>query len=167
MKKTGIFYASSTGNTKDVAEMIARDLNLTADNIYNVANTAPSAVADYDVILIGSSTYGSGEIQDDMADFLDGLEEIDLRGKTIAVFGCGDESMTDTFCNAVGEIYKRLQKTGAKFIGRFNTDGYEFADSEADINGSVVGLLIDNINHSELTEKRVRDWTDILHKEIA
>lgn len=166
MKKTGIFYGTTTGNTAEVANDIAKCLAIKPTDVHNVDSTAPSAVGDYDVLIFGSSTWGSGEMQDDMANFIDGIEALDLRGKEIALFGCGDETMSDTFCNAVGELYMRLQKTGAKFIGSFNTTGYDFEETEADVNGAIVGLLIDNMNHSELTEKRVKEWCDELKKEL-
>lgn len=54
MKKIGIFYGSTTGTTLEVAQIIAAELNVSRDNIHNVAETAPSAVGDYDVIVIGA-----------------------------------------------------------------------------------------------------------------
>lgn len=156
--KTGIFYGSSTGNTEALAQSIAQCLGVAETDVHNVANTAPSAVGPYDVLLLGSSTWGSGELQDDWYDFATGLEAMDLKGKKIGLFGCGDESMSDTFCNAVGVLYKRLKPTGATFIGQFNTDGYEYTSTEADVDGTIVGLLIDEMNHPELTDERVKEW---------
>ncbi|WP_353937734.1 flavodoxin, partial [Paramuribaculum intestinale] len=159
MKNTGIFYGSTTGTTLEVAEMIAKCLGIKESDIHNVATTAPSEVAAYDLLLLGTSTWGDGEMQDNMDDFSHGLEVMDLSGKEIALFGCGDESMSDTFCNAVGELYSRLKDTGAKFIGAgFGTDGYSFDSSEADKDGHAVGLLIDNVNHPDLTQGRIEDW---------
>lgn len=166
MKKIGIFYGSSTGTTKSVAEKIAKELKIDSANVFDVKETAPSKVADYDVILLGSSTWGSGELQDDWFDFIAGLEELYLKDKTIALFGCGDENMSDTFCSAVGEIYKRLQKTEAKFVGEFNTIGYYYSESESAKDGIAVGLLIDDVNHSDLTDKRIGEWCAKLTEEI-
>ena len=142
MKNTGIFYGSTTGTTLEVAEMIAKCLGIKESDIHNVATTAPSEVAAYDLLLLGTSTWGDGEMQDNMDDFSHGLEVMDLSGKEIALFGCGDESMSDTFNNAIG-------------IG---TDGYSFDSSEADKDGYAVGLLIDNVNHPDLTQGRIEDW---------
>ncbi len=166
MKKTGIFYGSTTGTTAEVAKMIAKAMNVADTSVYNVADTAPSKVGEYDVLVLGASTYGSGDLQEDMAEFLDGLEALDLRGKDVAVFGCGDESMTDTFCNAVGEIFHRLRNTGANFVGEFNTDGLHFNHSEAVRGGQSVGLLIDMVNHPELTSRKINDWVEEIKKEI-
>ena len=166
MKKSGIFYGSSTGVTAEVAQEIAKKLGVADADVHNVAKSAPSDVAPYDVLILGSSTWGAGELQDDWYDFLDGLEVLDLKDKQIALFGCGDESMSDTFCGAVGEIYNRLQKTGARFIGYFNAEGYDFDESPAFIDGVYVGLLLDNVNKEELTEDRMKEWVAKVKSEI-
>lgn len=167
MKKIGIFYGSSTGMTAEVAEDIAKLMGIGSNDVHDVAKSAPSDVAGYDVLVLGSSTWGAGDLQDDWYDFLDGLEVLDLEGKDVALFGCGDESMSDTFCGALGELYMRLQKTGARFIGYFNADGYSFDESPAFIDGVYVGLLLDQVNHEELTEARLKAWTEQLKKEIG
>ena len=163
MKKTGIFFGSSTGYTADVANRIGRALGVDMADIHDVANTAPSRIGDYDMILLGSSTWGDGDIQDDFADFLDGVEAMDLTGKTVALFGCGDESMSDSFCGAVGEIYNRMKGTGATMKGAFNADGYTFDSSAAQSpDGQMVGLVLDEVNHPELTDARITAWLKTL-----
>ena len=61
MKKIGIFYGSTTGTTKDVAKKIGEQLGVKPEDIHDVASAAPSMVGDYDVIIIGASTWGDGE----------------------------------------------------------------------------------------------------------
>lgn len=159
MKKIGIFYGSNTGNTAAVANMIAREFGIDAADVHDVSKTAPSDVVDYDLLILGSSTWGNGEMQDDWLDFIAALSAMDLSDKEIALFGEGDETMSDTFCNAVGELYDRLQATGARFIGSFNVDGLEFDHSDAvKAPGQAVGLLLDDVNHADLTAPRVRAW---------
>lgn len=165
MKKIGIFYGTTTGSTLEVAEMIARELNVNPQDVHDVARTAPSDVADYDVIILGASTWGAGDLQEDMAGFLDGLQSLDLEGKEVAIFGCGDESMADTFCNSVGEIYHRLHDTKAMFIAPFSNGDYRYDHSASDVNGMIVGLCIDNVNHPEKTEARVKAWCEEIKKE--
>lgn len=163
MKKIGIFYGSTTGNTEEVAMMIGKRLGVDMSDIHDVADTAPSAVGDYDVMLFGCSTWGDGDMQDGMHDFLDGVMALDLAGKKSAVFGCGDETMAETFCNGVGEMYRMLKNTGVEMIGGdFDTDGYKYDHTDADVNGRIVGLLIDNMNHPDLTAGKVDDWCDSL-----
>lgn len=166
MKKIGIFYGSTTGTTKAVAEEIGKIMNVDAADIYDVADAAPSTVGDYDLLLLGTSTWGSGELQDDWYDFIAGLEVLDFKGKKIALFGCGDESMSDTFCNAVGELYRRLQSTGAEFIGFYPATCYSFDSSSAVSEGIGVGLLLDNVNRPELSADRIKGWVEELYKNI-
>ncbi|MDE6826391.1 MAG: flavodoxin domain-containing protein, partial [Paramuribaculum sp.] len=145
-KKIGIFYGSTTGTTAAVAKKIAKALAVPETDVYDVAAVGPTTVGDYDVLLLGSSTWGSGDLQDDWYDFADGLQALDLKGKKIALFGCGDETMTDTFCGAVGDLFHRLVPTRADFIGYFNADGYTFGHTPDELDGNIVGLLIDEVN---------------------
>lgn len=167
MKKIGIFYGSTTGTTEQVAKEIAADIGVRDADIHDVRTTAPSALGDYDVILIGSSTWGDGDIQDDMQDFIDGAGVVSLAGKYVGVFGCGDDTMSETFCNAVRKIYDAMKKTGATMIGDFNTDGYEYEHSDAEENGRAVGLLIDNVNHDNLSPEKIKEWTDEIKRQIS
>ncbi len=166
MAEIGIFYGSSTGNTEKVAKRIGVIMGIANSDIYDVANTKPSTVDKYNVLILGTSTWGSGDLQDDWDDFIKGLEELDLVGKKIAIFGCGDETMSDTFCSAIGVLYEKLQKTGANFIGSFEASEYTFDESAAFIDGKYVGLLLDEVNHSGITEKRVEQWCKLIKKEI-
>lgn len=168
MKKIGVFYGSTTGTTEAIAEQIGKLLDVAADDIKSVGACAPSDVADYDVLVLGTSTWGSGELEDSWYDFAAGLEEMDLEGKDIALFGCGDETMADTFCSAVGVLYDRLQGTKARFIAPYDVIGYSFEYSDAIKPDHVdaVGLLIDEVNHPDLTEGRLKGWTDAIKEAI-
>ena len=43
---------------------------------------------------------------------------MDLSGKKVAFFGCGDsQSYGDYFCDAVGELHDQFSATGATLIG--------------------------------------------------
>ena len=162
--KTGIFYATTTGTTQDVANRIAKSMGVADADVYDVAKIGPDKFAEYEMLVVGSPTYGSGEVQDDWYDMLDGIEALNLDGKTVAVFGCGDENMSDTFCGAVGVLYKKFKATGARMVGEFNTFPYEFSESVAvPVEGAgAVGLLIDEVNHPEATDKRISEWVEKL-----
>ena len=115
--KIGIFYGSSTGTTQSLAEQIALKTGVSKADTHDVADAAPDTIDGYDCLLLGSSTWGDGDLQDDWYGFLDKIKTRDLSGKTVALFGCGDsESYPDTFCNALGTIYEELQLTGCRRI---------------------------------------------------
>lgn len=164
MKRYGIFYGSLTGVTADVAASIAKALGMDSADVHDVKNTAPTVLGDYEEIILGTSTWGDGEIENDWYDFLDGAQALDLKGKRMAVFGCGDESMSDTFCNGVGELYKRMLGTGVTPVGHFNADPYTFNHSDARIPGTDLydGLLLDQVNHPELTDDRIKAWVELI-----
>ena len=167
MKKIGIFYGSTTGTNESVAEQIASNLGVGSSEVYNVGNTDAKVAEEYELLILGSSTWGSGELQDDWYDFLEQLAGKNLSGKKIALFGCGDAmSFGSTFCDAVGIIYEKLQGTGATFIGTVDPSDYTYDASTAEIDGQLVGLLIDENNEADKTELRIQNWTDALKKEI-
>ena len=162
MKKYGIFYGSLTGTTAGVAKRIAGLLGVNEADVHDVSKTAPSALGEYDEIILGTSTWGDGEIENDWYDFLDGAQALDLKGHRMAVFGCGDETMAQTFCNGVGELYKRMISTGVTPVGAFNVDGYDFEHSDAYRDGHYVGLLLDMVNHEDTADERIRQWVALI-----
>ena len=137
--KTGIFFGSTLGTTENIAGQIATALRISPDDIHNVADTDPSAVQGYDCLLLGSSTWGAGDLQDDWYDFIGKLKNENLSGKLVGLFGCGDSgSYPDTFCDAMGHLYDDLSGTGCRFIGACDTAGYSFDSSEAVRDGKFV-----------------------------
>ncbi len=161
MEKTCIIYGSSTGTCQAIAEKIAGRLGVAQADVYDVANITADTVGRYTNLILGTSTWGAGELQDDWYDGLEKLKGTELSGKTVALFGCGDcESYGDTFCSAMAEIYEGLKDSGAKFVGQVSTDGYTFGDSAAVIGGQFVGLAIDDVNEDDKTDGRIDAWTE-------
>ena len=118
--------------------------------------------------LLGTSTWGAGELQDDWYDGLKTLKSAGLDGKTVALFGCGDSaSYPDTFCSAIGEIYKEIADSGCTITGKVATEGYTFDGSEAVIDGEFVGLPLDEINESDMTDQRIDTWLDSIKGKLA
>ena len=165
MSKIGIFFGTSTGTTEGVAQQIAEQLGVS--DVFNVSEVSADKLTEYDVLLLGSSTWGSGDLQDDWYDFLEAAKGLDLSGKKVAIFGCGDSSsFSDTFCGAMGTIYNDLQGTGCEFIGAVSTEGYTFDDSEAVVDGKFVGLAIDDVNEDDKTPERIQAWVEALKGEL-
>lgn len=163
MKKTVVVYGSSTGTCEAIANTIASKLGVEA---INVADLNDAVVADNDNLILGTSTWGAGELQDDWYDGVEVLKGADLAGKTVALFGCGDaESYPDTFCGAMAEIYNAV-KDQANVIGAVSTDGYTFDDSEAVIDGQFVGLALDDVNEDDKTEGRIDAWIDAIKGQL-
>lgn len=165
MKKL-IIYGSSGGNASEIAEKIKNTFGEDIE-MKDVADaTADDLNADF--IILGTSTWGIGDLQDDFEDFIGTLEEAELSGKTIALFGLGDQdSYPDTFSNGMGIIYQTIIEKDCKLIGKTSTDGYDFEESESVVDDQFVGLVIDEDNQSELTDERIEKWVAQIKAELA
>ncbi len=126
MAKAIIIYGSSTGNTETVAESIETGLKSKGIevDVVDVDSSSVEEAINYDLIVLGASTWGDGEIQDDFLNFYDAIDER-FSGKKVAVFGCGDSIMfPDYFCEAVDLIEKKVREQGAQIISKsFKVDG--------------------------------------------
>lgn len=168
MKKIGIIYGSTTGTCESLASQLAESLGVTTNDVYSADKLTDALIASYDVLILGTSTWGDGELQDDWYDGIKVLKNADLNGKTIALFGCGDsESYCDTFCDGMGILYEDLKDSGCVFLGnRVSTDDYTFSDSMAVVDGAFVGLALDEVNESDKTSGRIREWVNKLKNNI-
>ncbi len=165
MKKIGIFYGSSTGTCEDLANQIAGKLGIASADVHSADKLTADLVGQYEVLVLGTSTWGDGELQDDWYDAIKVLKSCDLSGKTVALFGCGDsESYGDTFCDGMGILYEDLKDTGCTFVGnQVNPDDYSFSSSIAVMNGVFVGLALDEVNESDKTAARIDSWVTNLN----
>lgn len=167
MQKIGIFYGSSTGNTEDAAKQMQLALGKDFTQIFDVANAKASDIEQFDNIIFGSSTWGIGDLQDDFEEFMTEINSANLEGKKIAIFGFGDqETYADSFVDAIGQIYEAIINKGCEVVGKVSTDGYDYDDSRAEVDGQFVGLPLDAENQSDLTDDRIKNWVELLKKEF-
>ena len=60
--------------------------------------------------------------------FVNLLEQADLKGKLVAVFGLGDQSgFADTYCDAMGILAQKAKERGALLIGQTSAEANIFA----------------------------------------
>lgn len=163
MKKIGIFFGSSSNTTADVAKTVASRLGVDAADIHDVASADAAALTEYEVLLLGSSTWGLGDLQDDWESFLPKAKSQNLAGKKVALFGCGDcSSYSDTFCDALATIKEEMEGTGCTFVGEVATDGYSYDATRCEQGGKLIGLLLDEVNESDKTGDRLDNWVAAL-----
>lgn len=157
--KIGIIYGSSSGTTQSVAETIAKKLQGREVTVMDVAQATPEKIVGFDTLLLGTSTWGWGELQDDWDAFLPKLRTANLSGKIVALFGLGDSaSYPDTFVDGMGIIYDALSSTGCTVKGQMKNEGYSFSSSNALRGDTFVGLPLDDTNENKLTSPRIDDW---------
>lgn len=167
MQDIGIFYGSLTGNTEAAAKQIQQELGSGIAQTYDVAIAKASDIEQFSNLIFGSSTLGLGDLQDDFEGFMAELKSANLEGKKVAVFGCGDQGIyADSFVDAIGEIYETLQNKDCEIVGKISTDGYEYDESRAEVDGQFVGLPLDEENQSDLTYERIKSWVEQLKNEF-
>lgn len=167
MARTGIFFGTDTGRTRKIAKMIARKLDGRADDPVNVNKASPEDLLRYNALILGTPTYGEGALPglefgcqtESWSEFLPLLESLDFGGRTVALFGLGEqEKYPDVFVDAMGTLYDALLARGARFIGDWSTEGYTFTASTAVDDDRFVGLALDLVSQNHLTETRLDAW---------
>ena len=158
----GIFYGSSTGNTKDVSAKLHAALG---GDLHNVTDVDADTISAYEYLVFAASTWGAGDLQDDWEDFFPNLDDIDLTGKKVGIMGLGDQAnYGDTFVDGMAVLAEKIEEQGGSVVGFTSTDGYEYDNSEADNGGRFIGLVIDEDNQSDKTDERIKAWVAELKK---
>ena len=119
MAKAILIYGSTIGNTEILSKSVEEGLKISdvEVTVKNVETANVEELKDYDAIILGCSTWGEGELQDDFVSFEQEMGKISLNGKKAAVFGPGDGDVyPNTFCVAVDILEKRLRNCGAEII---------------------------------------------------
>ena len=156
MKSTVVIYGSSTGICQSIAQNIAGKLGVEAIDVTALTDDVINA---NDNLILGTSTWGAGDMQDDWYDGVKVLKSAGLQGNTVAIFGCGDsESYSDTFCGGMRELCDAAQEAGATVIGSVDASDYTYDDSDAVVDGRFVGLALDDVNEDDKTENRIEAW---------
>ncbi|MBC1458263.1 flavodoxin [Listeria newyorkensis] len=114
MAKVMIVYASMTGNTEEIADILGEELEKydIEVEIEECISVEPEKLLEYDGALIGGYTYDDGELPDEFVDFYEDMSDVDFSGKVCASFGSGD-TFYDEFCLTVDLVEKRLKEQGA------------------------------------------------------
>ena len=112
-----LFYSTMTGNTEDMAidteeELISRGhevelMDMIADGLPN-EDPLP-----HDLLIMGTYTWGEGDIPEETEDFLEDLFAYDMSGLSISIFGSGDHAY-ENFAGAVDEMIGQFRERGHK-----------------------------------------------------
>lgn len=161
MEQAGIIFGSTTGCTAEVANRIARALHPLCRAPVSIRYGRVDAMLACDALILGIPTWGIGDLQDDWERARNRLSCTDFHGKVVALFGLGDQlGFPDHFLDGMGVLYELLRDRGARFVGPWPIDGYDFQQSRAVVDGRFVGLALDENCQGHLTDERIRRWTD-------
>ncbi|MCS4487370.1 flavodoxin [Streptococcus sciuri] len=110
-----IIYASMTGNTEEIADIVGQKLEELGHDVEIDECTTVDA-SDFegaDIAIVATYTYGDGDLPDEIVDFYEDLADLDLSGKIYGVIGSGD-TFYDYFCKAVDDFEEQFAQTGAE-----------------------------------------------------
>ena len=173
MAKVGVFFGTDTGTTRRIASTIVKLIgNEVADKPVNIRNAEVVDLLKYELLILGTSTYGEGELPgkstgnmtESWEEFLPKLKGTDFSGKKIAMYGLGDQKKyASTFASALGLLHQAFVDCGAEIVGQWDAaDEYDFKKSKALVDDQFVGLILDEENQRYLTEDRLDTWLEIL-----
>ncbi len=171
-----IFYGSTTCYTEMTAEklkvLLESDPALPGHrsvSLHNIKQQPLQRMQDYDVLILGISTWDFGEIQEDWEAHWDDIATVDLSGKIVAIYGMGDQiGYTEWFVDAMGMLSDAIADQHCQRIGFWSTAGYQFEKSKAVTPDGewFVGLALDEENQYDQTDARLLQWAAQLTEEI-
>ncbi len=167
MSKTVIIYSFHSQKSKKVAEKVVDAFGKDEIQVVNAEELTSKVFEENDNFILSSPTWFDGELPNYWDEFVPELEEMELKNKTFAVFGLGDQKgYPENFCDAIGILVEILEKCGATVVGKIPAEGYTFESSRAQRGDIFVGLPLDQENQGKLTGERVTKWVAQLKTEM-
>ncbi|MCL5254874.1 MAG: flavodoxin FldB [Gammaproteobacteria bacterium] len=172
--RIGLFYGSTTCFTEIAAEKIRDFIGPEIVELHNIKDTPLALAESYDLLIFGLSTWDFGEIQEDWESRWPEIANLDLRHKTIALFGMGDQiGYSEWFQDALGMLDEAIQQIDPdqtiRRIGYWPNEGYDFMESKALTadRSQFVGLALDEDQQYELSDERIATWCTQILEEIT
>lgn len=165
----GLFYGSTTCYTEIAAEKIQQAFTHYSIELHNIKDIPLSEITNFDIIILGISTWDYGEIQEDWEAKWSDISTLNLHNKIVAIYGMGDQvGYSEWFQDALGMLHQEVQAIGAYCIGYWPLEGYEFSQSKAltPDKTQFVGLALDEDNQYELSDDRIAVWCKNLEDEL-
>ncbi|WP_055012544.1 flavodoxin FldB [Pseudoalteromonas sp. P1-16-1b] len=167
----GLFFGSTTCYTEMAAEKIRDIIGADIVSLHNIKDEPLKNAEQYDFIIFGISTWDFGEIQEDWESKWDDIKDVDLNGKTIALFGMGDQQgYGQWFQDALGMLHDEINAQAITQLGFWpNDSNYEFEASKAltEDGKQFVGLALDEDSQYELSDERIATWVEQVLTEYA
>ncbi|MFD1032569.1 flavodoxin domain-containing protein [Metaplanococcus flavidus] len=104
-----IVYSSVTGNTAELAGMLMECAQERWKNVrvFGPREFCREKITDFDAVMVGTYTWGSGEIPHDMRKVYRHFEASECKNVVTAVFGTGDSFFAE-FCGGVDRFRDML-----------------------------------------------------------
>jgi flavodoxin I len=163
MNKIGLFYSFNSNKTKKIAERIIEAFGNTPIESINAETVTQEQFLSYKNLILGVPTWFDGELPNYWDEFGPAIEDMNLKGKKIALFGLGDQvGYPENFMDALGIMTQLLESRGAVIVGLTSVKGYTFESSKAIRNNQFLGLAIDFETQATKNKERVKAWVEQL-----
>jgi flavodoxin I len=167
MKKTAIIYSFNTVKTSKIAEKVKENFGEENVEMVNAEDINSEKFLEFDNYILGVPTWFDGELPNYWDEFVPDLEDMDLSGKTFALFGLGDQKKYgENFIDGVGIMAELLLENKAELVGFTSTEGYTFESSRALQGDKFMGLAIDYENQGSMNKERVASWVEQIKGEF-
>jgi len=166
MKKIGLFYSFNTNKTSQAARKIGEELGDVAVHV-NAETLTEKEFLKYDNLILGVPTWFDGELPNYWDEFVPALEDLNMKGKTVAIFGNGNQKgYPENFVDGVGIIANLLESCGARLVGLTPAKGYSFESSQALRGDQLAGLALDFENQAAQINGKIKKWVEQLKQEF-
>ncbi|QJC95959.1 Short-chain flavodoxin [Bacillus mojavensis] len=118
MGKILLVYATMSGNTEAMADLIEKGLQeaeAEVDRFEAMDIDDAELFNDYEHIILGTYTWGDGDLPDEFLELAEEMDTLDFTGKTCAVFGSGDTAY-EFFCGAVDTLEEKIKDRGGEIV---------------------------------------------------
>jgi flavodoxin I len=165
--KTAIIYSHKAVKTSQVAKQIKKQWKLSKIDDHDVESFLPNAFMEYDLVILGVSTWFDGELPHYWDEMIAAIEDLNLKGLKVAIFGNGDQiGYPENFGDAVGLLAEVFESVGATIVGHTSKIGYTFEQSKALNGNSFVGLILDFENQKSDNQFRIDNWVGKIKSEV-
>ena len=166
----GLFYGSSTCYTEMAGEKIRMQLGEELVDIFDITETPIITAQFYDYLILGIPTWDYGELQEDWEEIWEDIDELELTGKKVALYGLGDQiGYPEWFLDAMGYLHSKILKRGAIPCGYWPIEGYTYEASKAltPDGTQFVGLALDEENEFDKSAERIANWCEQIRTEFG
>lgn len=168
MNKTAIIYSFNTVKTAKIAEKIKEAFASDDVEMVNAEDITSEKFLSFNNLILGVPTWFDGELPNYWDEFLPDMEDLDLKGKKIAIFGLGDQkNYGENFIDGVGIMAGIIENLGGTLVGLTSSEDYLFESSRALRGNKFAGLAIDYENQGSKNKERVNAWVEQLKTELA
>lgn len=165
MSKTAIIYSFNSNKTAKAGEKITKAFGEDNLELINAEHVTEGHFLSYDQLILGVPTWFDGELPNYWDEFVPALEDINMKGKKVAIYGLADQlGYPENFADGIGIMGRLLKNLGAEIVGFTANEKYEFESSAALEGDLFMGLVLDQENQARLSNKRIENWVVELKK---